>query len=379
MPHPKVFLGFWYHLPAIHRGVIRRARELGWDLRTNANDLAVPSGESYDGIILQYGVLPALDAIADAMPGRAVDLTRRVPGAKLDRVYSDGVAAGILAAEYLMASGHRRFVAVRGRHWGDDDKCKGFLDTLSAAGHRAEVWNLGALAGDSCDAPGVASPFLRERLGELAGSAAVFCLHDTHGDLLLREARDLEIAVPTRLAVLGCGDDALLCEGSPPSLSSIDLNLEAVGYEAARRLDELMRGAPGGGRAITVPPAGVVVRMSTGGLGQGSPPVRRALEILEKMPEAQPSVDELARLVGVNRRALERAFKTDLGCGPLEHMIRRRVERAAGLMRENPGMSGPAVSERLGYESVSHFYRQFSKIKGMSVGEFRRRFVAPGP
>lgn len=372
MPSPKVFLGFCYYLPAVHRGVIRRARESGWDLLTNANDLVVPSGESFDGIILQYGVLPELDAMANALPGRVVDITRRIPSSKLNRVYPDGVVAGMLAAEHLMTTGHRQFVAVRGQHWGDDAKCKGFLDTLAPAGFTAEVWVLGEE-----NLPGADEAILREKLSMLKGSIAIFCLHDSHGHQLLRIARELGLIVPSRLSILGCGNDELLCEASMPGLSSVDLNLDSVGYEAARRLDELMHGDAPDVCERAVPSNRIFERMSTGESCPSGEIARRAFSLLKTWQGGEPSVDELARLVGVNRRALEREFRTDLGCGPLEYMIRRRVERAAGFMRENPSMSGPAVAERLGYESVAHFYRQFSKIKGMTVGEFRRRFGAP--
>ena len=89
-------------------------------------------------------------------------------------------------------------------------------------------------------------------------------------------------------------------------------------------------------------------------------------------------MEALARATGVNRRALERAFRSALGCSPLEFLIRHRLERATSLMRENPAMSGPVVAERLGYKSIAHFYRQFAAVKGVSVEEFRRRHTAMG-
>lgn len=379
--NPKVFLGFAYYLPAVHRGVARYARECRWDLQTNANDHAVPAGAAFDGILLQYGARAELDALAHAHNGRVVDFTRRKPSVVMHRVYMDGAVAGETAARHLLAQGHRAFAVVEGSHWADPARRKAFVDTLAAGGFRCATWDIGGFVRSRPEARRNAvalSGFLREKLAATSGPLAVFCLHDSHADLLLRVARDLGFAVPERLAVLGCDNEELLCECAATPLSSIDPDYETIGYEAALRLDALMRGVGGPVRETGVPPLGVVERLSTGRAPVGDPLVARALELIGERPEATPDVATLARGCGVNRRALERAFRAELGKSPMEYLIGLRVERAARFMREHPGMGGPAVSEKLGYASVAHFYRQFAKVKGVPVDEFRRRFTARG-
>lgn len=379
--NPKVFLGFAYYLPALHRGVARCARERRWDLQTNANEFGVPADVGFDGVLLQYGSRADLDALAHGHPGRVVDFTRREPSVVMHRVHVDASAAGAMAAEYLLAQGHREFAIVEGWHWADATRRKAFADTLAAAGFSCATWDLGELSGrrPGADPDAVAiAGFLEGKLAATSGPIAVFCLHDSHADMLLRVARDLGFAVPERLAVLGCDNEELLCECSATPLSSIDPDYESIGYEAALRLDALMRGAAGPVRETGVPPLGVVERRSTGRAPVGDPLVARALELIGDRRDPPPDVKTLARGCGVNRRALERAFRTVLGKSPLEYLIGLRVDRAARIMRENPGMGGPLVSEKLGYASVAHFYRQFAKVKGMPVDEFRRRFTARG-
>ena len=112
--HPKVFLGFDHYVPALHRGVVRAARELDWDLQTNANDRLTPAGRRFDGVLLQYGADSKLDALADAHPGRVVDFTRIAPHVPLPRVTIDPAGSGTLAAEFLMRRGAPRLRTGRG-------------------------------------------------------------------------------------------------------------------------------------------------------------------------------------------------------------------------------------------------------------------------
>ncbi len=375
--HPKVFLGFDYYVPAVHRGVVRAARELGWHLQTNAHDRRVPLDRRFDGLILQFGSDPALDALALAHPGRVVDITRRRPDTRLHRVYQDPAAAGELAAEFLLKQGHGDFAVLEGGHWADPARCDAFVAAIRAAGRPCRRWKRPrhAEAGNDTDA---LAELLREKLNAHAGPLAVFCMHDAHAALLLRVAHELGVTVPGKLCVLGCDDEELLCEATRPPLSSINLNFETVGHRAALRLDALMRGDCSAPRETGVPPSGVTERLSTGALRSDNPRVRAALELIERAGDATPQVESLARAAGVNRRTLERAFRETLGCSPLEVIIRHRVERAARLMREHPSMSGPRVAERLGYRSLAHFYRQFSQVKGVPVDEFRRRHSAAG-
>ena len=61
------------------------------------------------------------------------------------------------------------------------------------------------------------------------------------------------------VAVLGVDNDVTLCELADPPLSSIDQDLERIGYEAASLLDRLMAGEARGGDILWVLAASAVV------------------------------------------------------------------------------------------------------------------------
>ncbi len=51
-----------------------------------------------------------------------------------------------------------------------------------------------------------------------------------------------DLKVPEEVAVIAVDNDELLCEMTSPSLSSITVNFEKIGFEAAALLDRLMAG-----------------------------------------------------------------------------------------------------------------------------------------
>ena len=66
--------------------------------------------------------------------------------------------------------------------------------------------------------------------------------NDMCGRQVLEACAEAEVRVPAHVAVVGIDNDELMCELSDPPLSSVALDIERAGYEAALLLDELMSG-----------------------------------------------------------------------------------------------------------------------------------------
>ena len=86
--------------------------------------------------------------------------------------------------------------------------------------------------------------------------------------------------VPEQVAILGLGDDDLVCDLASPPLSSVALSAEKAGYEAAATLDKLMNGEKVSDRRIGVPPSYIVTRQSTDILTIDDPYVAEALNFI---------------------------------------------------------------------------------------------------
>src|SRR5437867_509796 len=83
--------------------------------------------------------------------------------------------------------------------------------------------------------------------------------------------------IPEQVALLGVDDVESVCQLAPVPLSSVNLDFERRGYEAARLLDRLMDGKPPPKKPVVVPIRGVTVRESTDLFAVKNPHVATAL------------------------------------------------------------------------------------------------------
>ena len=89
---------------------------------------------------------------------------------------------------------------------------------------------------------------------------------------------------------------------------------------------------------------------------------------------AEPlSLSQLEAQSGYSRRALQRAFQNRFGCGPMQWLRRRRLDRALEqLTQANAGDSVSAIARRCGYLSLASFSRDFSSAYGRKPSEVLR-------
>jgi len=81
--------------------------------------------------------------------------------------------------------------------------------------------------------------------------------------------------------------------------------------------------------------------------------------------------EELAALVRLNTSHFGRAFRTSFGEPPHEYVIRRRIERAQGLMLSTDA-SLSDIALDCGLADQSHLTRLFRRIAGESPRAWRR-------
>jgi AraC-like DNA-binding protein len=84
-----------------------------------------------------------------------------------------------------------------------------------------------------------------------------------------------------------------------------------------------------------------------------------------------PDYDGIAAGAGMSAGTLRRRFREATGLSPHAYVLQARAARARSLLAETD-LPLKAVAERLGYENVYFFARQFRQQVGMPPGEFRR-------
>jgi LacI family transcriptional regulator len=179
--------------------------------------------------------------------------------------------------------------------------------------------------------------------------------------------------VPQDVAIIAGYNEETLCEHPKPSLSSVDIGDERVGYEAAQLLDRLMSGQPPPKEPILVRPIGIVARESTDFLAVEDDLVCEALRFISAHSHRAIGVDEIAAAAATSRPTLERRFRKFLG-RPIAAEIRRlRIERAK---RELTSTDAPIrrIAQKTGFVDSTQFGRVFRREVGLSPSAYRRQY-----
>ncbi|WP_352503889.1 helix-turn-helix domain-containing protein [Mesorhizobium sp. M0012] len=93
---------------------------------------------------------------------------------------------------------------------------------------------------------------------------------------------------------------------------------------------------------------------------------------MEENVEVPLSMGQVADLVGISRRQLQRLFMTHVGISPAKHYVRIRVDHAKRLI-EGTRMPLVDIAIACGFISASHFSKCFRNLQGKTPQQCRRR------
>ena len=84
------------------------------------------------------------------------------------------------------------------------------------------------------------------------------------------------------------------------------------------------------------------------------------------------TIEELASYVGMNRTAFCAFYKKETGKTFITALNEFRLEMAAQLLQSHPEMPVSDVAESVGFGTLPHFVRCFTKWRGISPGRWRK-------
>ena len=96
--------------------------------------------------------------------------------------------------------------------------------------------------------------------------------------------------------------------------------------------------------------------------------VRRYIDANYKDPM---KLEDLSRIVHMNKYYLAHAFKAEYGVSPISYLISRRIAESRYLLRET-NMSLSEIARVLGFSSASYFSQSFRRAEEMSPIEYRK-------
>lgn len=216
----------------------------------------------------------------------------------------------------------------------------------------------------------------RQRMGawlrSLPKPIGIMACYDIKAQQLLDVCRELKIAVPEQVAVIGVDNDPLVCELSDPPLSSVVPNTALAGYEAAALLDRAMAGQQVSTEPVLLEPLAVQARQSTDVLAIDDPEIASILRMIRQRATENLRVSDLLRHVPISRRVLEHRFEKLLGRTPHQEILRVRIERVKDLLLQTD-CSLDEIAKRTGFPHTEYLSVVFKRETGQTPRLFRKQ------
>jgi len=288
----------------------------------------------------------------------------------------DNRAVAKMAFQHLLDCGLRNFAfcgVPPGRNRYDDERCDFFRQQVEATGFHCDVfsrwrgwgnWERGQQQ-------------IQRWLTGLPKPVGVMTCHDDRGQQVLDACRRAGLHVPDQVAVISVDNDAYLCNLTIPPMTSVDVNPERNGYEAAALLDRLMSGRKPPKRPAYFEPRGIATRQSTDIVAVNDPHVARVVRYIRDHGCEGISVEQALSQADVSRSTLTRSFKRLLGRTPKAELTRVQLDRAKQLLLETD-LPMTDIATRCGFNEAKYFITVFHKSVGVTPLTFRRTSAKRG-
>jgi len=325
-----------------------------------------------DGIIGQFYNKGEVEKFTQAnIPVIAQDFKERFSG--IPNITGDYKETGRLAANYFLKKGFKNFAFYGFTNivW-SRERAEGFEERIQEAGFNVHYY----------EHKGPGAPDLwyykpsavAEWLKSLPQPIALMTCDDNQGQHIAEAAKHAGIRIPDEIAILGVDNDEMICELSDTPLSSIELDAEKGGYEAARVMQEMVENKTCKGPNIVVKPTQVVTRVSTDIFASQDKYIVSALKYIHGNLDKNLKVDQVLKEVPLSRRSLEKRFIMTTGYPVYEYIYNQRIERFTQKLLETD-MTIFEIALDLGLSDSKNIARQFKQVKGLTPMEYRKKHM----
>ena len=368
----------WYDY-RLQSGIEKYAQERGWHLSPEVTrERVIPWGWDGDGILAWLAEGDDLAEFVVQARKPTVDFSFRRPHLKFPRVLYDHAQSAQLVAEHFLSRGFVNFIYYEDfDNWSFEERGRAFVEVLRRAGKGCR-WLRWRQSSASSPA-GRYHEWKRKRkwlASALKGApkpVAVFAPSDWMAVDVLETCESIALPVPEQVAIVGADNLLLAADTMRTPITTVDPNLEVMGYRGAVLLDELMDGKSPPKEPIRVPPAGLIVRKSSDLFAVNHEGVARSLRFMAEHFHEPIDVDDLAKVAVMSLRGFHQAFLEHIGRPPGAELHRVRLERAKQLLVSSTEKT-ERVAEMCGYRSVNSFWVAFRKATGVSPKQYRLKY-----
>ena len=367
----------------ILRGIAKYVRRLHnpWEFYFNPGDFdqMLPKMKEWSG----HGIIAriqdekmAREIQKTGLPVIALDFSQSlkdqgVTFEKFGEVQSDSHAAAVLAAEHFLERQFTRFAFVGNydqiwshlrqdffqKHLGE----KGFTVhtyPIPARNKKQLRWEL-------------EQANLEQWLQTLPKPIGLLACNDQRGREVLEACQGARINVPYEVAVMGIDNDELLCDLSNPSLTSVAMNTEQGGYQAAELLDQMMQGRNPGKKVIIVQSLRIELRRSTDVAAIDDRDMASVMQYIHQNVGIPISIGEVAKHVSLSKRTLQIHFKNTFG-RTINYEIRTAKLNHARKLLQETGLSIPDIAELSGFGTSSYLIQCFRQHFKLTPSKYRQ-------
>ena len=371
-PFRRVLLLMGWYAIGIHRGIARYAREAGWSLdamaahQTDTSPVWQP-----DGVVCILGVSRWMDRLVKTLELPTVNIGYHTTQ-PLTRITADNRLVAALAAEHFTQRGFKHIALYYKGLFnpGESERRKAIEQAVAERGRQFHLIDASVINRRK-PTPEAMFGLLRRTLVKLPKPLGILGWMDDTAVEIITACRMEKLRVPEQVAVLGIGNDELRCEFAPVPLSSIDENLEGIGYSAARILDRKMRGNPVSLKPVLVPPVGVITRQSSDILAIEHVEVATVLRNIWTHFREPISAQYVAANVPMSYRRLHDAFVKHVGHSISDEILQHRLEYASKLMTETDDKL-EVIARASGFSSINHFGKAFLRKNRTTPSVFRK-------
>lgn len=285
-------------------------------------------------------------------------------------VYFDNKAAGRFAAEHLLERKFRYFgFCHRLGMFPSVQRREGFMERLREEGLECSVYDMPLYPSD----PNSWIQWqirMADWLFSIPKPAGIMACNDGYAQLILEAAKRIGVNIPDELAVIGADNDAPLCQISSPPLSSVPIDWQRLGYEAAGLLDRLMAGDPVPEKPFLLMPPSVIPRHSTDVLAIDDREVVAALRYISAHAIEGIGIDDVLRQVPLSRSVLQRRFRKVMGHTIMTEIQDAKIRHASRLITETDTPLN-VIAFTSGFRNQQYMNAVFRRRLKKSPGQIR--------
>lgn len=278
---------------------------------------------------------------------------------------------GRMGAEYFLKKGfkHYAFYGFRNIVW-SRERAEGFEERIKEGGYSINYFE--HKNSRSMDLWYYKPSVLSRWLKSLPKPIALMACDDNQGLHISEASRHAGIKIPEDVAVLGVDNDENICFLSDPPLSSINLDVEKGGYEAARLMHKMLQGEKTK-YDIIVRPTTIITRESTDIYSSHDKQIVEALKFIHANIDKNLSVNQVLQEVPLSRRSFEKRFLQTTGYPIYKYIYHLRIEKFVEKLLETD-LTITEIAHGLGLNDTKNITRLFKQLKGMSPLEYRKQY-----